>query len=422
MASNVIFKVGTREQYLAIQQKDAHTLYWLEDTQELYKGDKLFGTGAIATAAMAGLMSAEDKEKLDALSAGGIAGLKPVDASVIIADGESGEKTIGVQLSKEEGNQIQLKGDGLFVSAPEAAKAPEYTIRKLDAATEGYASSYQLQKVTDGGTTPVGDVIDIPKDLMLQSGSVQTVTETDVPYAGAQIGDTYIDLVLNDPEASHIYIPTKGIIDTEALEDTFFTNGLTALPEGAAAGSILAAIGSYDALLEAVQADKVIVDLNESGGVYNRKVCIFANGGATAMNLVFMTGSDTFTIYQVQNVGDALALGVTNIQYARKSDVQDVSNLKAVVASMPDEILSEIVNVQRTETTNSAEIRIFTKQDDGTYSPAEKHGVLTLIPAGEGPDGVSGAGLMSLADKQKLDAIDVDEIAAMAESLTWGTM
>ena len=162
MASNVIFKVGTREQYLAIQQKDDHTLYWLEDTQ----GDKLFGTGAIATAAMAGLMSAEEKEKLDALSAGGIAGLKPVDASVIIADGESGEKTIGVQLSKEAGNQIQLKGDGLFVSTPEAAESPEYTIKKLDAATEGYASSYQMQKVTNSGTTPIGDVIDIPKDLV----------------------------------------------------------------------------------------------------------------------------------------------------------------------------------------------------------------------------------------------------------------
>lgn len=56
------------------------------------------------------------------------------------------------------------------------------------------------------------------------------------------------------------------------------------------------------------------------------------------------------------------------------------------------------------------------------YSPAEKHGVLTLIPAGQGPDGVSGAGLMSLADKQKLDSIDTDVISGLAESLTWGTL
>ena len=420
--ANVIFKVGTRELFDALEQKDTNTLYWLEDSQELFKGDKLYGTGKTATQAAAGLLSAEDKAKLDNLVAGGIAGLTPVDASIVIADGEGGSKTVGVQISEEEGNLVELKADGLFVAASETAEIPEYTIKKLDSATEGYASSYQMQKVTDSGTTPVGDVIDIPKDLMLQSGSVQTVTETDVPYAGAQIGDTYIDLVLNDPDASHIYIPTKGIIDTESLRDTYVINGLTSLSEGAAAGSILTAIGSYDALLEAVQANKVIVDRNESGGVYNPKVCVLANGGATAMNLIFMTGSDTFTIYQIQNVGGALALGVTNIQYARKTDIPDVSGLQEVVASMPDEILSEIVNVQRTETTNSAEIRIFTKQEDGTYSPSEKHGVLTLIPAGAGPDGVSGAGLMSLADKQKLDSIDLDEISAMAESLTWGTM
>ena len=48
--------------------------------------------------------------------------------------------------------------------------------------------------------------------------------------------------------------------------------------------------------------------------------------------------------------------------------------------------------------------------------------MLTLIPAGQGPDGVSGAGLMSLADKQKLDSIDTDVISGLAESLTWGTL
>lgn len=29
-----------------------------------------------------------------------------------------------------------------------------------------------------------------------------------------RLGDTYIELVLSDPETSHIYIPTKGLIDT----------------------------------------------------------------------------------------------------------------------------------------------------------------------------------------------------------------
>ena len=100
----------------------------------------------------------------------------------------------------------------------------------------------------------------------------------------------------------------------------------------------------------------------------------------------------------------------------------DITSLQGIISSMPDEILSEIVNVQRTETTNTAEIRIFTKQEDGTYSPDVQHGVLTLIGAGYGPDGVNGAGLLSYADKQKLDGIDTELIASMAESLVWGEM
>ena len=58
-------------------------------------------------------------------------GLTPVDASVIIADGEDG-KTIGVQLSKEAGNTIVLKTDGLFAAG---TQAPEFAIEKQGEAT-----------------------------------------------------------------------------------------------------------------------------------------------------------------------------------------------------------------------------------------------------------------------------------------------
>lgn len=109
-------------------------------------------------------------------------------------------------------------------------------------------------------------------------------------------------------------------------------------------------------------------------------------------------------------------------EIATIGDIPDVSGVQEVIDSMPDEILSEIVNVQRTETTNTAEIRIFTKQEDGTYSPNVQHGVLTLIGAGSGPDGKSAAGLMTLADKQKLDSIDPEKIESISESLEWGTM
>lgn len=208
--ANVIFKVGTKALFDALDQKDTNTLYWLEDVQELYKGNLLFATGKTASQTAAGLLSAEDKTKLDSLVAGTVAGLTPVDATIVIADGEAGSKTIGVQISKEAGNALEVKSDGLFAGGGNV----EYTIEKMSDATEGYSATYRLKKTVGDAGSYVGAEINIPKDLVVQSGSVKTVTVADQPYAGAAIGDTYIELVLSDAEASHIYIPTKGLVDT----------------------------------------------------------------------------------------------------------------------------------------------------------------------------------------------------------------
>lgn len=112
MAQNVLFKIGTRAQFDAIVTKNQNTLYWLSDTQELYKGDILFGTGALASETAAGLLSAEDYKKLQELiTAGAAINLSPVDGSIVIED-----KKIGVQLSAVEGNMLSIKEDGLFTT------------------------------------------------------------------------------------------------------------------------------------------------------------------------------------------------------------------------------------------------------------------------------------------------------------------
>lgn len=74
--------------------------------------------------------------------------------------------------------------------------------------------------------------------------------------------------------------------------------------------------------------------------------------------------------------------------------------------TLPETILVQIMQVARTANTNTVEVQVSTKQDDGTYSTAEQHGVLTLIGAGMGPDSVDGAGLMVASDKTKLDSIE----------------
>ena len=217
--ANVLFKIGTKAQFQAIGTKSETTLYWLSDTQELYKGDVLFGTGALASQSAAGLLSPEDKAKLDALVAGGLSNLTPVDSTITIADVEGGGKSIGVAISAEAGNVLVKKNDGLYVDASGSIDVPEYLIEKQGTAEDGYAASYRLKKTVGEASSYVGDVINIPKDMVLQSATLERVTEENVPYLGAAIGDPYIHMVFNDASASAINVPVKGLVDTYTAGD-----------------------------------------------------------------------------------------------------------------------------------------------------------------------------------------------------------
>lgn len=130
---------------------------------------------------------------------------------------------------------------------------------------------------------------------------------------------------------------------------------------------------------------------------------ISSNGGTVNGNLVF-EGENKITIaIEPQEDND-----VVNKQYV-DSNIEKIDKTN-IIESLPEQIMVQLVNVNRTETTNTAEIQIATKQEDGTYSTSVQHGVLTLIGAGQGIDGKQGAGLMILADKNKLDGIPAPTI------------
>lgn len=78
---------------------------------------------------------------------------------------------------------------------------------KLDTPEEGFAASYQLQK----NGVALGATINVIKDLVVDSGSVKSVTEANVPYEGAVIGDLYIELVITNGTA--LYIPVNKLVD-----------------------------------------------------------------------------------------------------------------------------------------------------------------------------------------------------------------
>ena len=221
MAQNVKFiAVKLQATYDALATKDSLALYWIQDSQRLYKGDQLYGAGLEATAEFAGLMSAEDKVALEALKAGNTTGkvtnLTAVDGTINIVDTEDGGKAIGVVVSPDAGNALTAVEGGLFVPT---VTVPEYSIEKQATAEDGFAVSYKLKKTVGEEVSYVGDTINIAKDMMLKSATLETVTEVDVPYVGAVVGDPYIKMTFNDANASNIYIPVKGLIDTYTAGD-----------------------------------------------------------------------------------------------------------------------------------------------------------------------------------------------------------
>ena len=135
-----------------------------------------------------------------------VSSVKATNASVVIG-GTATEPTVSVAISADEGNALSLAADGLKVTIPEVT-IPEYSLKKLDAATAGMSASYQLTK--DG--TGIGAVIDIPKDMMVKSGSVQTYETGSLP-AGVTEAGTYIVLVLNDTAETKLYINVGNLIE-----------------------------------------------------------------------------------------------------------------------------------------------------------------------------------------------------------------
>lgn len=89
----------------------------------------------------------------------------------------------------------------------------EYTIARQATAESGYLATYQLFK----GNTAVGEKINIPKDFLVKSAAVATVTTPDTPYEGAKVGDKYIDFTINvksgTADAEHLYLPVNELVD-----------------------------------------------------------------------------------------------------------------------------------------------------------------------------------------------------------------
>lgn len=102
-------------------------------------------------------------------------------------------KTISLVLNPAENNALKLDENGLFTSVTVAKNAD--------------SGAYELK--VNG--TVVGDAINIPKDKVVKSGTVETYEEGSLP-TGVTVAGTYIKLVFENSD-SPVYINVKDLVD-----------------------------------------------------------------------------------------------------------------------------------------------------------------------------------------------------------------
>ena len=90
----------------------------------------------------------------------------------------------------------------------------EVTVQKSATAETGYIATYKVMQ----GNTQVGASINIPKDYLVKSATMETCTTMNNPVTGYMVGDKYLDFVINTKDntgtSEHLYILVSDLVDT----------------------------------------------------------------------------------------------------------------------------------------------------------------------------------------------------------------
>lgn len=258
-----------------------------------------------------GLMTSDDKKKLDALNVNAqenvIETIKVNNTTLAIADkavsvevaakdnslevttDAQGKVTVGAKISATEGNSLTIAEDGLFVEVPEI-EVPEYTMVKAETAEEGAIATYYLTK----DNVQVGAKINVPKDYLVKSATIEVVETEGQPYTEAKIGDKYIDFVVNvkagegEGTESHIYLPVNELVDVYTagdgieISDANVVSAKVVAENGLSvdANGIKMALASAEAAGAMSKEDKTKLDAIAEGAQVNVIESVKVNGTA----------------------------------------------------------------------------------------------------------------------------------------------
>lgn len=136
-------------------------------------------------------------------------------------EGTETETVVGTFTIATDAKDITFDASDDYDNVKEAleailAKPEPKTYKIIESEDESYAKSYKFVE-TDGTEVEGSAVINIPKDMVVQSGDVKTCEEDGKPVSTYVVGDKYLDLVLANSDDEHVYILLTDLIDTDGL-------------------------------------------------------------------------------------------------------------------------------------------------------------------------------------------------------------
>lgn len=188
-------------------------------------------------------------------------------------------------------------GENPFLTQHQSLESKTVTISKQATADTGYAATYVIAQ----GGSDLATKINIPKDLLLQSASVETVGATPDAVETANnlsTGDSYIKLVANtvdgDQSQTPLVIPIDDIFDLQTADESTITlsNGVFSVKASGITATELAdsAVTTSKIDSKAVTAGKIADNTITADQIANNTIT--ATQLSSALTSSFLTTSD----------------------------------------------------------------------------------------------------------------------------------
>ena len=313
------------------------------------------------------------------------------DKSVVDAMYTNGQIDTAVQGAKDYAK-------GLVDAIPAQT---DYTVT-ITKTTDGLASDVAKKYTFTQNGVEIG-TINLAKELVVTSGSVKEVTVADAPYAGAVVGDKYIELVIANQDAP-IYVPAKDLVDIYTAKDMTGIEGAEVQVAISNTNEISAALVNGGITEEKLDED-VKTKLNktwEEVGVAAGLVEGLENGQVKANKEAIekLNGADTVEGSVAKSIKDAIT--VENLgQYAKTADLGDLATLDTITANKVTDFSTEVAKVKVNEAA---------KADEAIKATQDGNGKVIADTYAEKATTLAGYGIGDAYTKTEIEAL-----------LTWGS-